>query len=156
MHVALQNPWQLVIQSQLVGSGHVECAAVLRRRDGALKATSLAYQPSEELLRAISVAVSDPASAREHGVQFNGASYTCVRADQWAIYGKKVTIRVFAHRLGLIDDRAPGCFHNAYFVQKTGGFVAAVSGQFIVFGNYSSTMSPAVCAECVEMLGERI
>ncbi|CAI8045287.1 Profilin-A [Geodia barretti] len=126
MHAALQNPWQLVIQSQLVGSGHVECAAVLRRRDGALKATSLAYQPSEELLRAISVAVSDPASAREHGVQFNGASYTCVRADQWAIYGKK----------------------------KTGGFVAAVSGQFIVFGSYSSTMSPAVCAECVEMLAE--
>ena len=55
-----------------------------------MKATSLAYQPSEELLRAVSGALSDPASAREHGVHFNGASYTCVRADEWAIYGKKV------------------------------------------------------------------
>lgn len=68
----------------------MECAAVLRRRDGAVKATSLAYQPSEELLQAVSAAVRDPHSAKEHGVQFNGASYTCVRADQWAIYGKKV------------------------------------------------------------------
>ena len=154
MHAALQNPWQLVIQSQLVGSGHVECAAVLRRRDGALKATSLAYQPSEELLRVISVAVSDPASAREHGVQFNGASYTCVRADQWAIYGKKVIIntRIFC----LISMTKNQAVFVIYFLQKTGGFVAAVSGQFIVFGSYSSTMSPAVCAECVEMLGERI
>lgn len=32
--------------------------------------------------------------------------------------------------------------------------MAAVSGQLIVFGSYSSAMSPAVCAECVEMLGE--
>ena len=90
MQIDLQTPLQSVLQSQLIGSGHVECAAVLRRRDGAVKATSLAYQPSDEMLRAVSAAVSDPASAREHGVQFNGAAYTCVRADQWAIYGKKV------------------------------------------------------------------
>ena len=55
-----------------------------------MKTTSLGYQPSEELLRAVSAAVRDPASAREHGVQFNGASYNVVRADEWAIYGKKV------------------------------------------------------------------
>ena len=55
-----------------------------------MKATSLGYQPSTELIHAVSVAVRDPASARERGVQFNGASYTCVRADQWAVYGKKV------------------------------------------------------------------
>ena len=32
--------------------------------------------------------------------------------------------------------------------------MAAVSGQLIVFGSYSSTMSPGVCAECVEVLGK--
>ena len=88
----MQNPWQSVIQTHLIGSGHVECAAVLRRRDGAVKATSLGYQPSTELIHAVSGAVRDPASARERGVQFNGASYTCVRADQWAVYGKKVCV----------------------------------------------------------------
>ena len=85
---ALQNPWQSVIQTQLIGSGHVECAVILRRRDGAVKAASLGYQPSAELVQAITAAVREPASAREHGVQFNGASYTCVRADQWAVYAK--------------------------------------------------------------------
>lgn len=91
LYTALQNPWQTVIQTHLIGSGHVECAAVLRRKDGAVKATSLGFQPSRELLSAVTGAVKDPASAREHGVQFNGASYTCCRADQWAIYAKKVS-----------------------------------------------------------------
>ena len=64
---------------------------MFRRKDGAVKATSLGFQPSRELLEAVTAAVRDPASAREHGVQFNGASYVCVRADQWAIYAKKVS-----------------------------------------------------------------
>ena len=38
--------------------------------------------------------------------------------------------------------------------QKSGGFIAAVSGQLIVFGSYSSAMSPGICAESVEQLGE--
>ena len=80
-----------MIQTQLIGSGHVECAVVLRRRDGSVKAVSLGYQPSIELLQAITTAMRDPSSAREHGIQFNGASHTCIRADQWAIYAKKVS-----------------------------------------------------------------
>lgn len=39
-----QNPWQSVIHTHLIGSGHVECAAVLRKKDGAVKATSVGYQ----------------------------------------------------------------------------------------------------------------
>ena len=80
-----------MIQTQLIGSGHVECAVVLRRKDGSVKAVSLGYQPSIELLQAITTAMRDPSSAREHGIQFNGASHTCIRADQWAIYAKKVS-----------------------------------------------------------------
>ena len=82
-----------MIQSHLIGSGHVECAALLRRKDGTVKAASLGFQPSRELVKAVTAAVRDPASAREHGVNYNGASYTCVRADQWAVYGKKVSWR---------------------------------------------------------------
>lgn len=29
-----------------------------------------------------------------------------------------------------------------------------VSGQLIVYGTYSSTMSPSVCVEALEMMGE--
>ena len=50
-------------------------------------------QPSEELIRAVLEAFRDPARAREHGLQFNGASYSCVRADQWAVYAKKVRLQ---------------------------------------------------------------
>ena len=105
-----------MVQEQLIGSGHVEWAVVLRRKDGAVRATSLGYQargretlafvapclthgplspyqPSEELIRAVLEAFRDPARAREHGLQFNGASYSCVRADQWAVYAKKVRLQ---------------------------------------------------------------
>lgn len=39
-------------------------------------------------------AFHNPISAREHGIQFNGASYKCVRADKDSIYAKKVGIKI--------------------------------------------------------------
>ena len=38
------NPWQAVLQEGLIGTGHVENAAMIRRKDGAVKATSLGYE----------------------------------------------------------------------------------------------------------------
>ena len=32
----------------------------------------------------------NPPQAREHGIYFNGASYSCIRADKNSIYAKKV------------------------------------------------------------------
>ena len=39
-------------------------------------------------------------------------------------------------------------------LQRSGGFIAIVSGQLIVFGSYSSAMSPCVCEETLEKMGE--
>ena len=38
--------------------------------------------------------------------------------------------------------------------QKSGGVVAMVSGQLIVCGSYSAVMSPSVCVEAVQRMGE--
>ena len=46
-------------------------------------------------------------------------------------------------------------FYMCIDLQKSGGFIAVVSGQLIVCGSYSSAMSPSVCVEALEMMGER-
>ena len=41
-------------------------------------------------MEALIAAFNDTAAARDKGVRFNGAVYQCVRADDVAIYAKKV------------------------------------------------------------------
>ncbi len=53
-------------------------------------------------------AFHNPISAREHGIQFNGASYKCVRADKDSIYAKKVSIKIDNHTHALIEFPATG------------------------------------------------
>ena len=56
---------------------------------------SMPLQPSTEQIEAITAAFKNPPQAREHGIYFNGASYTCIRADKNSIYAKKVRTRSF-------------------------------------------------------------
>lgn len=120
------NTLQSLLHDSLVGSGHVECCALVRRKDGAVKASSIGYEPSAEQVLALNEAFKNPSPCREHGIHFNGATYQCVRADKNSIYAKK----------------------------EGSGFVAVRTGSMIVFGSYSSAMHPSVCVEAVEKLGE--
>ena len=56
--------------------------------DFAISASVL--QPSSEQIEAITAAFKNPPQAREHGIYFNGASYSCIRADKNSVYAKKV------------------------------------------------------------------
>ena len=102
------NLLQNLIHESLVATGHVECAAIIRRKDSSIRATSVGYtvsilicwtvikrkrlQPSTEQIEAITAAFKNPPQAREHGIYFNGASYSCIRADKNSVYAKKVIL----------------------------------------------------------------
>ncbi|XP_065906724.1 profilin-4-like [Dysidea avara] len=120
------NLLQNLIHESLVATGHVECAAIIRRKDSSIRATSVGYTPSAEQIEAITAAFKNPPQAREHGIYFNGASYCCIRADKNSVYAKKAK----------------------------SGFIAVRTTTLIIFGSYSSSMYPAVCVEAVEKLGE--
>ena len=52
----------------------------------------LYLQPSEDQVTALLGAFSNTDKAREKGIHFNGAHYTCCRADANSVYAKKVTM----------------------------------------------------------------
>ena len=41
-------------------------------------------------------------------------------------------------------------------IQEGSGFIAVNTTKLIVYGSYSSTMSPSVCVEAVERLGKKL
>ena len=70
-------------------TGHVEYAAIIRRKDSSIRTTSVGYTVSTDILdhicetvfstspeqiEAITAAFRNPPQARENGIYFNGAS----------------------------------------------------------------------------------
>ncbi|XP_064405154.1 profilin-4-like isoform X2 [Halichondria panicea] len=119
------NTLQSLLHESLIATGHVE-SCTLFKKDRTIKASSIGYEPSPEQMDSLVEAFHNPISAREHGIQFNGASYKCVRADKDSIYAKK----------------------------EGSGFIAVKTNSMVIFGTYSSSMYPSVCVEAVEKLGD--
>lgn len=88
------NELQSLIQECLLGSGHVESAAIIQKKNGLVRATSAGYEVTAEQSSTLLNAFSNAPLVREAGLSFNGATYKCVRCDKDALYGKKVRIRV--------------------------------------------------------------
>lgn len=83
-------------------------------------------QPTPEQITALIEAFHNPTSAREHGIQFNGASYKCVRADKDSIYAKKVGLLEHCYSSGNFSitgrvgfcgryDQLYGCIWDLFF-----------------------------------------
>ena len=117
---------QSLIQECLLGSGHVECAAIIQKRNGLVRATSVGYEVTAEQSLAILRGIENPPLVRETGLRFNGATYKCVRCDKDALYGKK----------------------------ENSGFVAIQTKSYVVYGSYNSSMLASVCVESVEKLAD--
>nr|WAQ15594.1 profilin 3 [Halisarca dujardinii] len=120
------NELQGLVHDCLVKSGHIECAAIIKRGDGSARATSVGYEVTSEQSSAITAAFASPTDAMKKGIKFNGASYKCIRADKDSIYAKK----------------------------ENSGFVASLTKLYIVYGSYSSSMCPSICVEIVEKVGD--
>ena len=89
------NELQSLVHECMVKSGQVECAAIVKKSDGSVRATSVGYEVTSEQSSAIFAAFANPNDAMKKGVKFNGAFYKCIRADKDAIYAKKVQVHSF-------------------------------------------------------------
>lgn len=142
---------QSLIQECLLGSGHVECAAIIQKRNGLVRATSVGYEVTAEQSFAILSGIENPPLVRETGLRFNGATYKCVRCDKDALYGKKV--RNLQTALNAVFPLACRTF-NTSSTQENSGFVAIQTKSYVIYGSYNSSMLTSVCVESVEKLAD--
>ncbi|KAI8907027.1 profilin [Powellomyces hirtus] len=80
--------WQQYVDSNLLGTGKVQKAAI-HGLDGSLWATSAGFSVGPAEAAAIVKGFTDPSGLRASGIFIVGEKYMTLRADDRAIYGKK-------------------------------------------------------------------
>jgi len=120
------NQLQSLIHDALIGTGHVSQCAILRRKDGNLKASSVGFQLTNDQTQLIVDVFKNPASTREEGIYYDDSQYKCVRSDKTSIYAK--------------------CGNKGLILVRTQTLVIAAT--------YTESMYPSVCVEAVERLAD--
>jgi profilin len=84
--------WQAYIDSSLVGSGHVDKAAIISAAGDSAWATSTNFQLKPEEMKAISAIVGGDDAAKDkafaEGLYIAGERYVMARADGRSIYAR--------------------------------------------------------------------
>ena len=124
------NQLQSLLQDSLLCTGHVEHAAIIRRKDSSLRASSVGLFLVPEELSSIVKMFRDPASYRSEGFSLTstGKDYDCLRADKDSIYGKTK--------------------------DGTSGIILAKTVTFVILATFSFEMHPSICIETVETFAE--
>jgi len=80
--------WQAYVDSNLLGSGKVQKAAIVGRKGG-VWATSAGFtlQPDEQA--ALLTAFTDPAKTQANGIRLAKEKYFTLQANSRSVYGKK-------------------------------------------------------------------
>ncbi|KAJ1553694.1 Profilin-4 [Cladochytrium tenue] len=115
-----------LIQEALLSTRHVLSAAVIKRKDGAVKAKTPLFEMTAADYARIELAFENPREVRsgEAAVTLADAAFRAVRADNLSLYAKN---------------------------DKCGVIVARTHSHYII-GTYDGTMFASVCAEAVEKL----
>ncbi|KXS22308.1 Profilin/allergen [Gonapodya prolifera JEL478] len=125
------------INETLLATRNIRDAAILRRKDGAIKAKTLGFffntcksiteQLVDDELSKLSTAMDNPQHARTSGFELMSSHYKAVRADGLSLYGKN----------------------------ESGGVICARTTDFFIIGTYeAASMQPAIAVEAVEKLAE--
>lgn len=120
------NQIQNLLHDSLIGTGHVQQCALIRRKDGAVRASSVGFHLSPEQIKTLLDTMKNPSQARDEGLVFDDKRYKCVRADYSAIYSKY-------NKRGLILIR---------------------TATLLLIGTYNENMFPSVCVEAMEKLAD--
>ncbi|XP_011406379.1 PREDICTED: profilin-4-like [Amphimedon queenslandica] len=123
----MSSTHQQLLQEVLTATGNVETCCLIRKASGSVKAASIGFEPSKDLVQSLVDGFNELKKVREEGIDFNGASYQCVRADNTSIYGKK---------------------------GGGSGFIAVQTKQYIIYGSFSTSMYPSITAEAIHSLGD--
>ncbi|KAI8837127.1 Profilin-4 [Chytriomyces hyalinus] len=117
-----------LLQEALLSTHHVQHAAIIKRKDGSVKAKSPLFELSPADYSKILMAFENPREVRtgEASISLMDVAYRAVRADNLSLYAKN---------------------------DKSGIIVAKTHGHFIL-STYDGTMFASVCAEAVEKLAD--
>ncbi|KAJ3391017.1 Profilin-4 [Lobulomyces angularis] len=118
-----------ILSEALLSTKHIQHAAIIRKKDGAVKAKSNGLQVLVGDCEKINKAFDSPLDIRsaEHGLTFFENQYKIVRADNLSIYGKTI--------------------------DKSGLIICKTINHYIIC-TYDSTMYCSVAVEAVEKLAE--
>ncbi|KAJ3289575.1 Profilin-4 [Rhizoclosmatium sp. JEL0117] len=117
-----------LLQEALLSTHHVQHAAIIKRKDGSIKAKSPLFEITPMDYTKILIAFESPRDVRtgEAAITLMDMAYRAVRADNLSLYAKN---------------------------DKSGIIVAKTHGHYIV-STYDGTMFASVCAEAVEKLAD--
>ncbi|NXI56970.1 PROF4 protein, partial [Chloroceryle aenea] len=116
---------QALLNDSLIGTQHVENAAVIDLKERKVRASTFGFNvPPEYALNLIHTFHKNLLQVRRGGLCFKEKHYKCVRADEHSIY-----------------------LQNVY-----GGLIAVKTKTFILVATYRVGMYPSVCVEAVEKL----
>ncbi|KAJ3330347.1 Profilin-4 [Blyttiomyces sp. JEL0837] len=115
-----------LLQEALLSTRHVLHAAIIKKKDGTIKAKSPLFEMTPSDYLKIQAAFENPKEVRtgEAAISFMDMVYRAVRADNLSLYAKN-------DKSGIIVSRT----HSHYIV-----------------ATYDGTMFASVCAEAVEKL----
>eukprot|EP00842_Homolaphlyctis_polyrhiza_P003363 jgi/Hompol1/4027/HPOL_006946-RA len=115
-----------LLQEALMGTRHISHAAIIRQKDGIVKAKSPNFILSPNDLVKIETAFEHPRDVRssESGITFLDTPYRAVRADSLSVYAK--------------NDKA--------------GIIISRTSQHYIIAAYDATMYASVAVEAVEKL----
>jgi len=80
--------WQAYVDTNLVGSGKIQHAAIVGQKGG-VWATSAGFNLSLDEQKAVISLFADPASAQAHGVRLANTKYFTLSVNDRSYYGKK-------------------------------------------------------------------
>jgi len=80
--------WQVYVDSNLVGSGKVQQAAIIGLQGG-VWAASPGFSLSADEQKAVTKVHLDPGKAQSEGVRLAGQKYFTIQSGERSIYGKK-------------------------------------------------------------------
>ncbi|NWW53863.1 PROF4 protein, partial [Pedionomus torquatus] len=119
------NRLQALLNDSLIGTKHVENAAIIDIKERKVYASTFGFNvPPENALNLISAFSKNLLQVRKGGLCFKDKYYKCVRADK----------------------------HSIYLQNTDGGLIVVKTKIFILVATYRAGMYPSVCVEAVEKL----
>jgi len=125
------NHLQSLLQDGLISTSHVEHAAIIRRKDSSLRASSVGFMLDPEELSCIVKFFREPTLLRSEGFHLTSTNqeYHCLRSDKNSIYA-----------------RVEG--------GNEGGVIIVKTNTLVIIATYANNMYPSICVEAVENLAD--
>lgn len=124
------NHLQSLVQDGLISTGHIEHAAIIRRKDSSLRASSTNFTLDPDELSYIVKLFREPTVLRSDGFNLTstGTDYQCLRSDKNSVYARNEN--------------------------DAGGVIIVKTNTLVIIATYTSNMYPSICVEAVENLAD--